>query len=177
MINSKKYSSITDLNGVAKLNEKLKVGFYKITAINPVTGDNITKTLKIVKRITSNKDLTMDYNGGNVFKVRVYGDNGKLANSGEIVIFKINGKSYKVKTDKNAYANLKINLLPKSYKIITTFKGEQAINTIFVKQILKAKNIKVKKAKIIKFKATLKRDRKSTRLTPVTVASRMPSSA
>ena len=98
----------------------------------------------------------MDYNGGNVFKVRVYGDNGKLANSGEIVIFKINGKIYKVKTDKNAYANLKINLLPKSYKIITTFKGEQAINTIFIKQILKAKNIKVKKAKIIKFKATLK---------------------
>lgn len=43
MINSKEYSSITDLNGVAKLNEKLKVGFYKITAINPVTGDNITK--------------------------------------------------------------------------------------------------------------------------------------
>ncbi|KZX13215.1 bacterial Ig-like domain protein [Methanobrevibacter oralis] len=156
VINSKEYSSITDLNGVAKLNEKLKVGFYKITAINPVTGDNITKTLKIVKRITSNKDLTMDYNGGNVFKVRIYGDNGKLANSGEIVIFKINGKSYKVKTDKNAYANLKINLLPKSYKIITTFKGEQAINTIFIKQILKAKNIKVKKAKIIKFKATLK---------------------
>lgn len=39
----------------------------------------------------------MDYNGGNVFKVRIYGDNGKLANSGEIVILKLMVKVIKLK--------------------------------------------------------------------------------
>lgn len=98
----------------------------------------------------------MDYNGHDTFNVCVYGDNGKIANDGEIVIFKINEKTYKIKTDKKGYAKLKINLIPNTYKIITEYKGEKVVNNVIVKHVLKAKNIKVKKAKIIKFKATLK---------------------
>ena len=53
----------------------------------------------------------MDYNGHDTFNVCVYGNNGKIANDGEIVIFKINEKTYKIKTDKKGYAKLKINLI------------------------------------------------------------------
>ena len=154
IVDGKEYNEITDANGVAKLNANLNVGKHKITSINPVTEDITFNTVNIVKRITLNKDLTMDYNGHDTFNVCVYGDNGKIANDGEI--FKINEKTYKIKTDKKGYAKLKINLIPNTYKIITEYKGEKVVNNVIVKHVLKAKNIKVKKAKVIKFKATLK---------------------
>lgn len=31
----------------------------------------------------------MDYNSGNTFNVRIYGDNGKISHGGEVISFKI----------------------------------------------------------------------------------------
>ena len=35
----------------------------------------------------------MDYASGEVFKIRVYGDNSLVVGAGEIVKFKVNGKN------------------------------------------------------------------------------------
>ncbi len=160
IINKKEYLTVTDINGIAKFDIKLSVGAYEVKIINPLTNENLTRNVKIFKRITLNRDLTMDYNSGNTFNVRIYGDNGKISHGGEVISFKIGKNTFNVKTDKNGYAKLKINLIPNKYKIITSYKGERVFNNIVVNPVLKAKNIVVKKSKTIKFSATLKNTNK-----------------
>lgn len=155
VFNGKNYKVSTDLNGLAKFNAKLAVGSYNVAVNNPATGEVITNTLKIVKRITGNSNVNMYYLSGKSFKIRLYDDNGNAAVAGQIAKITVNGKSYSVKTDKNGYAAFKINLSPKTYTITATYKGYKVSNKIVVKPVLTAKNISKKKAKVIKFTAKL----------------------
>ena len=118
---------------------------------------SITFTVFADSLITNNKNIKMIYTDGTKYKVRVYGEDGKLV-VGKYVTFKINNKKIKVKTNKKGYASLKITYPPKKYKITATYKNAKATNKITVKHILKSKNIKVKKsAKKIVLKASLKK--------------------
>ena len=159
-VGSKNYSVKTDNNGVAILNKKLGVGRYTVTAINPLTGDKITNNIIIVKRITGNLNIKMNYLANSDYKVRIVGDDGKFVGAGELVTFNIAGKIIKVKTDKNGFASVKINLAPKTskYKISAEYKGFKTSNNVKVNSILSAKNIKIKKsAKKSIIKVTLKK--------------------
>ncbi|WP_458454945.1 hypothetical protein [Methanobrevibacter sp.] len=158
IINGKTYTAVTNNDGIAQLTTStLAVGKYNVTSFNPVTGENVTCELEIVKRITENKDLTMDYLDGSVFKVKVWGNDGKVAPEGEIISITANGVHYVAKVDKNGYASLKINLLPRTYKIIAEYKGFKTTNKLVVKQTLKAvkKTTNVKKGKKFVLKAKL----------------------
>ena len=154
-VNNKDYIINTDENGVVKLT-KLAVGTYSITSVNPATLEKVTNKVVILKRITNNKNLVMDYRDGSKFKVRLIGNDGKVVGAGEIVKFTLKGKTYKVKTKKNGYAYLPIKLVPKTYKITAEYKGYKISNKIKVKSVIKAKNISKKKSKKIKYTATLK---------------------
>jgi hypothetical protein len=134
------------------------VGKYNVTVTNVKTGENVTRNLEIVKRIIENKDITLDYKDGSKFVVRAIGDNGEPVGKGVVVVMKVNGKTYKQKTDSKGYARLTINLIPKKYTITSTYHGYSVKNKITVKQILKVKKtVKVKKsAKKLVLKATLK---------------------
>lgn len=154
-VNGAKRNVLTDSNGVAVL-KNLKVGSYSISVSNPKTLEEAVIKLSVVKRITGNKNLVMDYKDGSKFKVRIIGDDGKPVGAGKVVTMKFNGKSYKVKTDKKGYASLTINSIPKKYTITTQYKGYKVSNKITVKQVIKAKNLSKKKAKKIKYTATLK---------------------
>lgn len=161
IFNGNEYEVATDEFGYASFKNNLGPGNYKITVLNPATNEEITKNLTIVNRIDSNKDVKMDYSYSSTYNVRVYGDNGQIVGAGEKVIFKIDGKYVKtVITDKNGYATLKIKdnkLLPKTHTITAEYKGVAVSNNLVVKQILKAKNTKFKKAKKVKkYKVTLK---------------------
>ena len=156
IVNGVMYNSTTDSNGVATLNVKLAVGSYDITVINLETGEDATQKSTIVKRIVNNKDLTMDYLDGSVFKVRVVGDDGNYVGKNQVVTFKVGSNTYTAKTDANGYASVKITLVPKTYSVTAEYKGFKASNKIVVKQVLKAKNVSKKKAKSYKFQATLK---------------------
>jgi len=107
-------------------------------------------------KIIGNKNIAEDYKGKTIFKVRVIGKNGNFVGAGEVVVMKISGKSYSVKTDKNGYAQKTFSLTPGKYKITTIYKGSTVKNTITIKKVLKAKNKTVKKSKKIKYSATLK---------------------
>ena len=74
----------------------------------------------------------------------------------EVVVMKIAGKSYKVKTNSKGYASKTFSLTPGKYKITTYYKGSTVKNTITVKKVLKAKSKTVKKSKRIKYSAVLK---------------------
>ena len=155
-VNNKEYNLTSDSNGVIKLNKKITVGSYFVTVFNPVSLENVTKKLSVVKRIVSNRNLVMFYMDGSKFKVRVVGDKGGYVGAGEKVTFKIAGVTYTVKTDKYGYASLAIKQLPKKYTVTAQYKGFKTTNTVNVKQILKAYNLKVKKtAKQLKVKVLL----------------------
>ena len=79
---------------------------------------------------------------------------GNPAGAGKTVLFKVNGKKYNIKTDKNGYATCKINLKPKKYTITATYNGFKVSNKITVKPILIDKKISIKNGKI-KFKVKL----------------------
>ena len=81
--------------------------------------------------------------------------NGKAVGAGKIVTFKVNGKTYKVKTDKNGYATLSLKLKAKSYTITAEFNGTKVSNKIIVKPVLTTKITFSKKTKKTKFTAKL----------------------
>ena len=108
-------------------------------------------------KITGNKNVAVDYAGGNYFSVRVVTADGHAVGAGEKVKFTINGKTTTVTTDKNGVAKIKITDLPKTYTIKTTYNGKTYTNTVKVKQVLSASKVTVKKtAKKFTLKAKLK---------------------
>lgn len=106
-------------------------------------------------KITSNKDIFMFYTDGSTYKVKVLTSNGSVVKSGNVIVT-IDGKSYKVKIDKNGWASFKITLKPKTYTISAKYGDAKVSNKIVVKSILKSNNYNVKKsAKKLTVKAYL----------------------
>ena len=154
-VGSNSYTVRTLPNGIARVNINFSPGKYQITATNPSTGQSVTNSIFVFLKIMENKNVVKYFGGSQSYKVRAYDDNGNPVGAGKIVIFNVNGKTYNVKTDKEGYATCKINLKPKTYTITATYDGFKVSNKIKVKPVLTAKNISVKKGKVIKFKAKL----------------------
>ena len=150
----KTYNVKTDANGKASIGNYLKPGTYTVKIKNLLTSEEKTQTIKVLKRITENKNLVMYYGAGSSYKVRVYDDYGRIAKNVTVKI-KINGKTYSIKTNNNGYAYLKINLKPKKYAISANYKGFVVKNNVTVKPTVITKDISKKKARIIKFTAKL----------------------
>ncbi|MDO5815739.1 MAG: hypothetical protein Q4Q18_08865, partial [Methanobrevibacter sp.] len=85
-------------------------------------------------KITGNRNIVEDYKGKTTFKVRVIGRNGQTAGANEVVVMKIAGKSYYVKTDKNGYATKIFSLTPGKYTVTSIYKGSTVKNTITIKK-------------------------------------------
>ena len=108
-------------------------------------------------KIINNKDISVDYNGGKYFSVKVVTADGHAVGAGAKVTFTINKKTITVTTDKNGIAQIKITDIPKKYTITTKYAGKTYKNTVTVKHVLKASKVTVKKtAKKFVLKATLK---------------------
>ena len=152
-IAGKTYTFTTLPNGVARININLAPGKYVITAINPVTGQQVKNNINIYLKIMENKDLIMYYTSYKYYKVRAFGSDGKPVGAGEVVKISICGKTYTVKTDKNGYASLPINLKPKTYIITASYGGYKVSNKVVVKPILISSNLVYKKARSYKYYA------------------------
>lgn len=103
--------------------------------------------LPVDKSKIKSSDLTKYYKNPKKFKVRVYGEDGRLA-IGKYVKFKIGKHTDKVKTDKNGYATLKINKKPGKYTVYVSYGKVKVKNRITIKSTLITKNVnkKVKKS-------------------------------
>ena len=126
--------------------------------INPVTGEQTTRTTTIVKRLLENKDITMDFRDGTYYTVLAIGDDGKPVGEGEFVDIYVNTVHYSCRTDKDGYARLQINLNPRTYTVTAEYKLTKVSNKLVVKQTLKLvkKTVTVKKGKKFVLKAKLK---------------------
>ena len=158
IINGNDNFMMTDEYGVAKIVKKLSVGKYELEIRNLATGDVLYKNSTIVSRITGNKNIKVDYSYSKVYKIRLFADNGNPVGKGESVLITLNKVKRYLVSDNKGYVSFKVSgLLPKTYTITALYKGVKVSNKVVVKQILKSKNVKVKKSKKTKkFSATLK---------------------
>lgn len=106
------------------------------------------KVMRITpKLVGSSKSITMNYADSVSYSLKVWGIYGKVVGKNEIVTFQIGKNSFKVKTDKNGIAKLKISdiVIPGKYTIVASYKGVKVSKKLTVKQILTLKTVKVKK--------------------------------
>lgn len=167
-IGKKQYYAKTNSNGVASIKVKLNVGTYKVTVSTPLMDKNVTKTLKIIKRIQNNKNLNTYYNSNAKIRIKIIGDNGKAETKGKAVKVTIGKKQYTFKTNKNGYITIPINKTLKvgKYTVKIQYKGYSVQNKITVKHNLASKKIvNIKKtAKSFVLKAQLKANYKNKKI-------------
>ena len=152
-IGANTYPVTTSSNGLINL-PSVPRGNYVITVSfdgdDEYYGSKNTAKINVLPLITQNKDYSVYYGNTIKYNVRVKGPDGKY-HAGNKVTIKVNGKTFKVSTDKNGYATQAIKLKAGSYTVSVEFNGDKAINKISFKPTLTAKNIVKKKAKKIKF--------------------------
>ena len=131
-INGKKYIIKTNSKGIASLKISLKPGTYSVSAYNPSTGETVINTIKVLSTISAS-DISKVYTDSKKFKAKFLKNNGKVL-SNKYIKFKINKRTYSVKTNKNGEASLKLNTLKKgTYKIISyNTDGLTKTNTVKV---------------------------------------------
>ena len=106
--------------------------------------------------VIDNEDISVDYNGGKYFSVKVVTADGRIVVESSVK-FVFNGKTTTVNTDSNGIAKIKITQTPGKYTIKTVFNGKTYTNKVTVKQVLTASKVTVKKtAKKFTLKAKLK---------------------
>ena len=154
-INGVFYYRDIDSSGQAKLNLRLGVGQYVLTAYNPVTNEQSSNIVKINSRFANNSDVTKYYRNDTQYHITLLGDDGKAVGAGEKVTFNINGVFYERTTDENGTASLNINLMTGDYVITAIYKECMISNKIKVLSIIKAQDIVMSYRDGTQFKATL----------------------
>ena len=129
-INGVFYNRTTNENGTAKLNINLPPGEYILTAIDPLTGLQMSYNITVLPTLIAT-DLEMSYKDGSTFNVTVLDGHGNpLANAA--VKFNINGVFYTKHTDSKGIAKLNINLMSGKYIITSEYDGLKISNTITI---------------------------------------------
>lgn len=154
-IAGKNYTYTTLPNGIVRLNINLLPATYSIVAFNPQTGQTLKNSLTIFNKLMYNRDVVNYFGAKSIYKVRAYGSDGKPVGAGIIVTFKINGKTYRVRTNQYSYAVLSLNLNPGKYVVTAEFNGTSVSNRITVKPVLTTKITSNKKTKKTIFTAKL----------------------
>ena len=151
-VETKQYN-VTIKNGKAILPLKgFKIGEYFVDAdyMGPNGETSFSyaylEVLPAKIKITGAKNKVVRYTSNSYYKVKVYNNQSKLA-KGVTVSFKVGKKTFKVKTDKNGVAKLKLSkFAPKTYKIVVSYKGTKVTKKLTVKHILNLKKVKVRKS-------------------------------
>ena len=120
-LNKKSYEVKTDKKGMIKVNVNLKPGKYQIGLGNSNTGEVIYKIITI-KSTIEQKSFTMNSDGNVKYCVKIYNSNGK-AYASQKVTFKVDSKSYIVKSDRTGIATLNVKLTAGKHNIIASFDG------------------------------------------------------
>lgn len=130
-VNSKIYNEKTNDKGVVNLNVDLPSGKYEIVATNPVTGYKLTTTFEILPTISAD-DFKKVAGDNKKFVAKFLKSNGKALTNTNIK-FKINGKTYKVKTNSKGKASLSLKNLKKGTYKITCYNTDGSSKTYKVK--------------------------------------------
>ena len=130
-INGVFYNRTTNENGTAKLNINLIPGEYILTAIDPLTGLQMSYNITVLPTLNAT-DLEMKYKDGSTFDVTVLDGQEKPAYKAAVK-FNINGVIYTKHTDSKGIAKLNINLMSGKYIITSEYDGLKISNTITIR--------------------------------------------
>ncbi len=130
-INGVFYNRLTNENGTARLNINLNPGEYILTAIDPLTGLQMSYNITVLSILEAD-DLEMKYKDGSTFNVTVFDGQGNPL-AGVSVTFNINGVFYNRTTDSAGIARLNINLMAGEYIITSEYDNLKISNTITIK--------------------------------------------
>ena len=138
-VSGKSYTKTTNANGVASMAINFKPGTYKVTAANPVTGEKLTTDFKVLSTVTAS-DLKKVKGDSRKFTAKFFKSNGQALVKQQVKV-KINGKTYKYKTDSNGQLKLAFNSFKKgTYKVICYNKdGLSRTNTVQIFNIATTK--------------------------------------
>ena len=153
-INGVFYDRLTNSHGVAKLNINIEPGTYILTVINPITGEMVASTVKVLSRLVDNHDLVKYYKNASGYSVRLLSKTGQ-PDAGKVIIFNINGVFYERITNSQGIANLNINLIPNTYIITAAYDGLYVSNKIKVLNVLKTNDLTKRFGVSSPFKAIL----------------------
>ena len=135
------YTRTTNANGFAGLTIGSVPGTYSIKAINPVTSESVTNTVKVLSTIQSS-NLQKYYSNPTPYKARFFDKNGNpLKNTN--VKFVYRGTTYTRSTNANGLASLNIGSQPGTYTIQTVnpATSETVTNTIKVLSTIQSSNL------------------------------------
>lgn len=141
IINGKSYTKRTDGNGLVTSSVNFKPGTYKIVSIDPITGYRLTTTFKILPTISA-ANLNVFVGSSKKFSAKFLKSNGK-ALSKTYVKFKLNGITYKVKTNSKGVASLSLNKLKKGSYKITCYNKDSLTKTFQIKVFKKKASTKL----------------------------------
>ncbi|MBQ2653688.1 MAG: hypothetical protein IJF83_09030 [Methanobrevibacter sp.] len=129
-VNKKTYTRTTDKNGYAYFKISLTPGTYTIkTAYKDVTKSNKI----VVKKVINTKNMSKKKS--NIIKFSAKLNMGKKVLSYKTVKFKIKGKTYTAKTNKNGIATVSLKNLKVGKYVIYTYYGQSSVkNTITIKK-------------------------------------------
>ena len=130
-INGVFYNRLTNENGTAKLNINLEPGEYILTAIDPLTGLQMSYNITVLPVLLAS-DMQMRFKDGSTFNALVLNGEGK-PRANAAVTFNINGVFYTRYTNSSGIAKLNINLMAGEYIITSEFDGMRISNTITIK--------------------------------------------
>ena len=127
-INGVFYNRTTNENGTAKLNINLEPGEYILTALDPLTGLQMSYNITVLPVLLAS-DMQMRFQDGSTFNAMVLNGEGK-PRANAAVTFNINGVFYTRYTNSSGIAKLNINLMAGEYIITSEFDGMRISNTI-----------------------------------------------
>lgn len=130
-VNGKSYTKKTNANGVVSLPIDLKVGTYKVIATDPITGYQVTTKFKILSKIKAST-LKKVVGDNKKFTAQFYNSNGKVL-AKKTIKFKLNGKTYKVKTNSNGKASLSVKNLKKGTYTIVCYNTDGSYKKFKIK--------------------------------------------
>ena len=126
-VNGKAKTYSSDSNGYITIPFAKLTAKQIVTVTNPITKEQSKSVINVVSRFSGNKNIRMYYNNGTKYSLKVYGDNAKPVGANQIVVIKLNKKTYKVKTNNKGIASLRIpkTLKPGTYAITASYKGQR----------------------------------------------------
>ncbi len=154
-INGATYTKTTDKKGIATLSLTLKSGTYKVVSTFEGTSSYAKQSVKSTVTIKSTikcSDFSKYYKNTAKYSSKFYDQKGKLLKNTAIK-FKLNSKSYSVKTDKYGVGKLAIDLKPGKYSIssINSKTSETVTKTVTIKSIIETKDLTMKEKDGSKF--------------------------
>ncbi|WP_407377182.1 Ig-like domain-containing protein [Methanobrevibacter sp.] len=154
-IDGNTYTKTTDKKGTASINLNLKSGTYTVLSTcdgNSEFASVSAKSTVTIKSTVKCSDYSKYYKNTGKYTATFYDKKGKVLKNTAIK-FKINSKTYTVKTDSKGVAKLAIDLKPNKYTIsVTNSKTSESISkTVTIKSLIVTNDLTFKEGKKGKF--------------------------